>query len=277
MTTQQTKSIKSQDYVFGDHALPQLATALIPIAKAAGNCIMQIYNSGNLGETLKSDQTPLTLADKAAHHQIKADLQSLTPGIPIVSEEDDYSHVHRDPTAPFWLIDPLDGTKEFIAHSDEFTVNIALINQGKSILGVVYAPALDCLYLGGEGVTAARIQGDQTTEIHCAASENAKVLRVIASKSHLNAETTELIEKLISVHLIQAGSSLKFCKIAEGSADIYPRLAPTSEWDTAAAQAVLEAAGGHVVDLTCSPLRYGKSDINNPAFIATRDLSIIPQ
>jgi 3'(2'), 5'-bisphosphate nucleotidase len=176
----------------------------------------------------------------------------------------------------FWLVDPLDGTKEFIARNDEFTVNIALIEDGRCTLGVIYAPAIDSLYWGGAGLGAFRCTGAQTVAIKVSAAKPGETCRVVASKSHLNEATQTMIERLGDVSLVQAGSSLKFCRVAEGEADIYPRLAPTCEWDTAAAQAVLEGAGGVVLDLQGSPLRYGKPDVLNPSFIATRDKSLIP-
>jgi 3'(2'), 5'-bisphosphate nucleotidase len=175
-----------------------------------------------------------------------------------------------------WLIDPLDGTKEFIAHNGEFTVNIALIDQGRSVLGVVYAPAIDALYWGGAGLGAFRRVGTSTAAIQVASHATDELCRVVASKSHLNAETQAFIDRLGPVSLVQAGSSLKFCRVAEGVADIYPRLAPTCEWDTAAAQAVLEGAGGVVLDLHGAPLRYGKPDVLNPSFIAARNAALIP-
>ena len=183
----------------------------------------------------------------------------------------------------FWLIDPLDGTKEFIAKNGEFTVNIALIDHGRSVLGVVYAPALALLYWGGLGLGAYRIQDGRTETISVAhklfnEQTQTQTCRVVASKSHLNESTQQFIDKLDSVSLIQAGSSLKFCLIAEGAADIYPRLAPTCEWDTAAAQAVLEGAGGVVLDFnTREPLCYGKREVLNPSFVASRNIEVIPQ
>ena len=225
----------------------------------------------------KADQSPLTAADLAAHHAIVEALQVLTdPPIAIVSEEDSASQQYRTSCAQFWLIDPLDGTKEFIAKNGEFTVNIALIDQGKAVLGVVYAPAIDAMYWGGAGLGAYRQFGEQLDPIRVTGAAPAAPCRVVASKSHLNAETEQFIAGLGPSDLVQAGSSLKFCRIAEGAADIYPRMAPTCEWDTAAAQAVLEGAGGVVLDLRGDPLRYAKPDVLNPSFIAARDPGLIP-
>mgnify|MGYP002130717672 CR=1 FL=1 len=200
----------------------------------------------------------------------------------MVSEEDEASLAFRTTASRFWLIDPLDSTKEFIAKNGEFTVNIALIDQGRSVLGVVYAPVLDLLYWGGPTLGAYRRQVVCTQAISVAHNNSeqtqAQPCRVVARKSQLNEQTQNFIEQLDSVSLIQAGSSLKFCRVAEGTADIYPRLAPTCEWDTAAAQAVLEGAGGVVLDFTTrAPLCYSKPEVLNPSFVAARNIELIPQ
>ncbi len=256
---------------------PELFNLLLPIARRAGAAIMEIYGSEQFAINQKADQSPVTAADIAAHHVLVDALAPLLPQCPIVSEEDDASQAFRHSEGRFWLIDPLDGTKEFIARNGEFTVNIALIEQGKTVLGVVYAPAIDCMYWGGSGLSAYRTQGGDTQKIAVGGGDAHGVCRVVASKSHLNAETQAFIDQLNPVQLVQAGSSLKFCRVAEGAADIYPRLAPTCEWDTAAAQAVLEGAGGAVLDTHGKPLLYGKEQVLNPSFIATRDTALIPQ
>lgn len=212
----------------------------------------------------------------AAHRVLASQLTSLLPNCPVVSEEDMASQVYRQDKGQFWLIDPLDGTKEFIARNDEFTVNIALIKKGRSVLGVVYAPAIDALYWGGAGLGAWRCVRGKTADIKVSANSAPDACRVVASKSNLNETTQSFIDRLGLVSLVKIGSSLKFCRVAEGEADIYPRLAPTCEWDTAAAQAVLEGAGGMVLDLDGQPLQYGKPDVLNPSFIATRDKALIP-
>jgi 3'(2'), 5'-bisphosphate nucleotidase len=167
----------------------------------------------------------------------------------------------------FWLIDPLDGTKEFLARNGEFTVNAALIENGIAVWGAVFAPVLDRLYWGGPSLEAfCQAQGELST-LKVVAPLAGQRLRVVASKSHLNAETTDFIQRLGETDLVQAGSSLKFCRVAEAAAEIYPRLAPTCEWDTAAAQAVVEGAGGQVTDLSGQRLRYGKPDVLNPSFV----------
>lgn len=254
------------------------ASNLLPpalnIAQEAGRAVMAIYSAtpGASSQVMqKADGSPLTQADLAAHQVIAQGLAGLTPDIPVVSEEDSASLAHRLPRGRFWLVDPLDGTKEFLARNDEFTVNIALVQDGVAVLGVVVAPALGLAYWGAMGLGAFR-QSPRGTEAIRVASEQARsgrALRVLTSKSHMNAETQAFLHRLGPHELMQAGSSLKFCRIAEGRADLYPRLGPTCEWDTAAGQAILEAAGGHVSQLDRLPLRYGKPDVVNPHFIAT--------
>lgn len=249
---------------------------LLSIARAAGEAIMAIYANDVSSVRLKHDSSPVTKADIAAHRLLAGSLEQLAPGCPVVSEEDHASLAGSRNHQRFWLVDPLDGTREFLAHNGEFTVNISLIEHGQSTLGVIYAPSMDCLYWGGAEIGAFRRHGTSTTPIQVMSGKSHKPVGVVASKSHLDTNTQAYIGGLGPISLIQVGSSLKFCRIAEGLADIYPRLSPTCEWDTAAGQAVLEGAGGSVVDLTGRPLRYGKSDIFNPPFIATRDIALIP-
>lgn len=253
-----------------------LTKELLSIARSAGDAIMAVYSAGETQVLLKEDASPVTAADWAAHCVLTSQLAPLLPDCPVVSEEDVGSQSSRQNEGRFWLIDPLDGTKEFIARNGEFTVNIALIEDGRSVLGVVYAPSIDTLYWGGSGMGAFRQVGGDIVAIRVSDSETSARCRVVASKSHLNEATQSFIDRLGEASLIQAGSSLKFCRVAEGAADIYPRLAPTCEWDTAAAQAVLEGAGGAVLDLQGQCLKYGKSDVLNPSFIATRDVALIP-
>lgn len=255
----------------------ELIQHLLPIARLAGDAIMAIYSRGTPEVQLKEDNSPVTEADLAAHKVLASRLKPLLFQCPVVSEEDAGSLVHRKSTGRFWLIDPLDGTKEFIARNGEFTVNIALIEDGRCVLGVVSVPAIDTLYWGGTGMGAFRRMDGQIVAIKVADSKAGSACRVVASKSHLNEATRSFIDKLGEVSLVQAGSSLKFCRLAEGEADIYPRLAPTNEWDTAAAQAVLEGAGGVVIDLQGVPLLYGKPNVLNPSFIATRNTALIPR
>jgi 3'(2'), 5'-bisphosphate nucleotidase len=254
-----------------------LAAQVVQIASEAGAAIMAIYQTlctrnAAAEEVLlayKPDDSPLTKADLVAHQVIAQSLALLTPDIPVVSEEDASSQKHRRPTGDFWLIDPLDGTKEFLARNGEFTVNIALVRNGVAVLGVVVAPALGQTYWGGVGLGAFREMEGEVAPIHVAKPvEAGQPVRVVASKSHMNSVTTEFIRHLGGNELVQAGSSLKFCRVAEGAADVYPRLGPTCEWDTAAAQAIVEAAGGHVTTLGGAPLRYGKANVLNPHFVA---------
>lgn len=255
-----------------------LIPEVIAIARDAGDAIMSVYVGMLTADAAdstalvshKGDGSPLTQADLLAHQTIATQLAELTPDIPVVSEEDVASLQHRKPSGSFWLVDPLDGTKEFLARNGEFTVNIALVQDGYATLGVVLAPALGLAYWGCVGGGAFREHGGKVERIQVATPDTARPggLRVLASKSHLNAETKAFLQQLGPHELVQAGSSLKFCRVAEGSADIYPRLGPTCEWDTAAAQAVVEAAGGSVHELDGVPLRYGKPALLNPYFVA---------
>lgn len=255
---------------------------LLDLSRKAGVGIMDIYRQispDSLSVSLKDDDSPLTQADLRAHEILLAGLTRLTPEIPVVSEEDEDSLRHRTTGSPYWLIDPLDGTREFIARNGEFTVNVALVAEGAPLFGMVYAPALDLLYWGSVDTGAFR-QGatGRVERIAVAGSPRGRTIRVVASKSHLNAETTRFIAKLGAHELVQAGSSLKFCRVAEGAADVYPRLGPTSEWDTAAAQAIVEAAGGQVATLDGARLAYSKADILNPFFVASAvPLSELPR
>lgn len=257
---------------------PNMADQVLDIAREAGVAIMDIYhamgrNADDAQEllvALKSDNSPLTQADLRAHQLIAQKLTAWMPAIAVVSEEDEQSLQFRRSIGAFWLVDPLDGTKEFLARNGEFTVNIALIQDGKPIMGVVVAPALGLAYWGGCGLGAFRSQDGLVQAIRVAPPvASGQPVRVVASKSHMNEETLQYLDKLGPHKLVQAGSSLKFCRVAEGAADVYPRLGPTSEWDTAAAQAIVEAAGGHVTRLDGTPLGYGKPDVLNPYFVAS--------
>lgn len=259
---------------------------LLPIARDAGDAIMQIYRqaqahpAGSSSALVhhKADQSPLTAADLAAHQIIAKGLARHTPELVLISEESFRPEQMLDlaqATAPFWLVDPLDGTKEFLSGTGEFTVNLALIHQRKPVLGVVYQPTTHELFFGGRGLGAWR-QCGQVGKTECPASDviavaprNSPPWRVLASRSHLGPQTQSLIQRMGQTELLQAGSSLKFCRIAMGLADFYPRLGFTSQWDTAAAQAVLEGAGGHVIDIRGEALRYGQADIINPDFLAS--------
>lgn len=256
-------------------SLPPLATvvpAVVALAEVAGDDIMAIYSAGPSAVTHKADDSPLTAADLAAHARIVAGLRQLTPAIPVVSEEGCVPDEGARAAPVFWLVDPLDGTKEFVARNGEFTVNIALIAQGRPVMGVVTVPAQGVSYWAWQGGGAFRRQrGDAAAQrLHVAVPREAgRPLRVMASKHHFHEDTRALINRMGTHELVQAGSSLKFCRIAEGAADVYPRLGPTCEWDTAAAQAVVEAAGGHVCTLQGEPLRYGKTEVLNPDFVVS--------
>ena len=259
--------------------------SVLELVRAAGQAIMAVYNEPQhaQGRQQKADGSPLTRADLAAHRVLAQGLSRLTPGVPVVSEEDVHSWPLRTAEGRFWLIDPLDGTREFVDRNDQFTVNVAWVVQGRACWGAVGAPALDRLYWGGpgDGAWAADTPGGclgptQSLPPPSQVTNTQKTLRVVASRSHLNPDTQQFLDTLGPVDLVQAGSSLKFCRLAEGRADLYPRLAPTCEWDTAAAQAVLEGAGGCVQDLHGQPLRYGKPEVLNPFFIAARGPGLLP-
>ncbi|MGY3925434.1 3'(2'),5'-bisphosphate nucleotidase CysQ [Aeromonas jandaei] len=243
-------------------------TELEPVARAAGAAIMAIYSQPFAVE-YKSDESPLTAADKGAHEVIVQALARLTPDIPVLSEESGPEVMAaRHGWSRYWLVDPLDGTKEFVSRNGEFTVNIALIEQGAPLWGLVYAPVLDKLWYGGKGVGAWRIADGRREAIQTQPHREGNVWRVVGSRNHLSQETLDFLAPLGEIELVSMGSSLKFCIIAEGGAELYPRLAPTCEWDTGAAQAVLEGAGGSVTRLDGSPLAYNKPDILNPWFVA---------
>ncbi|MFM1715981.1 3'(2'),5'-bisphosphate nucleotidase CysQ [Aeromonas salmonicida] len=241
---------------------------LEPIARAAGDIIMAIYSQPFTVE-YKGDESPLTAADKGAHEVIVQALAGLTPDIPVLSEESGPEVMGlRHGWSRYWLVDPLDGTKEFVSRNGEFTVNIALIEDGKPLWGLVYAPVLDRLWYGGKGMGAWRVADGKREAIQTLPHQEGAPWRVVGSRNHLSRETLDYLAPFGEIELVSMGSSLKFCIIAEGGAELYPRLAPTCEWDTAAAQAVLEGAGGSVTRLDGSPLAYNKPDILNPWFVA---------
>jgi len=246
----------------------QLAEELTEIARLAGDEIMKVY-AGDFTTARKADQSPVTAADVAAEAVIVAALRRLTPDIPVVAEEE--AHAHGLPEqAPerFWLVDPLDGTKEFVARNGEFTVNIALVERGTSVLGIVYLPALGEFYRGHSGVAERSVNGSNFEPIKARALP-ADGATMTISRSHAADERVKAEALGEHVHdTIVAGSSLKFCRLAEGVADLYPRFGTTMEWDTAAGHAVLAAAGGSVSTVEGTPLTYGKAGFRNPHFIA---------
>lgn len=215
----------------------------------------------------KEDRTPLTEADRASHDLIVAALRELTPDLPVLSEESSATEIaERRSWEKFWLVDPLDGTKEFLKQTGHFTVNIALVDGFEAVLGVVHAPAIQTFYYASRGDGAFRRDPAGTRSIE-AQSPDPEVLRIATSVDHLGPRESELIEALGSTSTVQMGSSLKFCLVAEGKADLYPRFVPTMEWDTGAAQVVVEEAGGLVVDETFQPLRYNKASLRNPSLL----------
>lgn len=259
-----------------------LLAAVAGIARRAGVEILDVYRrSGEIISQAKSDDSPLTEADTRANALIVRELQKLTPSIPLLSEEAALPpYAQRKQWREYWLIDPLDGTKEFINRNDEFTVNIALVRGGAPVLGVVHAPALAKTWTGLLGSGAWKQEGNGSlqaigTAPMAVACSSGKI-RVVASRRHGGEALQGMLENLArifnEVELVNMGSSLKLCILAEGGADLYPRLAPTSEWDTAAAQAVLCAAGGVVCRTDFTPLRYNsKDDVLNPFFLAMGD------
>lgn len=243
------------------------------IALQAGKKILQIYNT-EFSVDIKEDRSPLTEADMAAHHVIVDGLASLE-SYPILSEESaDVPFSERMAWETYWLVDPLDGTKEFIKRNGDFTVNIALIHHHEPVLGVVYVPVKDQCYFAAQGCGAFKRTGADLVQKITARQEMPVNPIVAGSRSHRTPELESFIENLPGHELISIGSSLKFCLVAEGAADIYPRLGPTSEWDTAAAQCVVEEAGGAVTDLEGRQLQYNtKASILNPYFLVFGDLS----
>jgi 3'(2'), 5'-bisphosphate nucleotidase len=250
----------------------ELLESVRRLAREAGAAIMAEY-AGDIAVELKADESPLTAADEAAHRVIVAGLESLDPKLPVLSEESPETDlIGRRRWRDFWLVDPLDGTKEFIKRNGEFTVNIALISDHEPVLGVVFAPALDDMYSGISGVDAWRAHAGAETKPIRAATKAAQPLRVVGSRSHASPQLARYVDALGEHVMKPMGSSLKICLVAAGEADVYPRFGPTSEWDTAAAHAILVSAGGSMIDLDGRPLRYNtKADVLNPHFIAFGD------
>ncbi|WP_374012131.1 3'(2'),5'-bisphosphate nucleotidase CysQ [Pseudoxanthomonas koreensis] len=249
-----------------------LRETVIAIAAQAGAAIMDVYAAG-FEVAHKEDASPLTAADLAAHRIIVDGLQRLTPDLPVLSEES--AHVPWDTRrhwSTYWLVDPLDGTREFIKRNGEFTVNIALVHQGAPVLGVVQAPVGGQVWHAVRGENAYRRDGQRDEPLQVRAPATAP-LRVAASRSHRDARTQAVLDRMGEIEEVALGSSLKFCRIAEGGLDVYPRFGPTSEWDTAAAQCVLHAAGGVLLaTATGKPFRYNRREsLLNGDFIALGD------
>jgi len=256
--------------------LARLAESLMPIAERAGDAIMRIYD-GAFAVTSKDDNSPLTLADLESQRVIIDGLKRITPDIPILSEESAAAPwAQRRTWRELWIVDPLDGTREFVKRNGEFTINIALVVEHEPVLGLVSAPAQKLTYWGVAGAGAfMRPQEAAARRIHTAPPQ--KPLRVIGSRSHPSSQTAEYLARLGPHVMSGVGSSLKFCLLAEGNAELYPRFGATSEWDTAAGQAVLEAAGGHVTRLDGHRLRYNcRESLINGDFVAFSDQSVLP-
>ena len=255
-------------------------------ALAAGDQIMEVYRTGNFEIESKSDDSPLTLADRQAHNKIMEYLSETE--IPVLSEEGKYDNYEdRKDRTLFWLVDPLDGTKEFIKKNDEFTVNIALINGDTPIAGIIYLPVLKQLYIGDSKNGAFKNDNIVTTDLSAYNSypdllKDSKKLPIkgterkytaVGSRSHMSPETEEFMtglkEKYGEIDIISKGSSLKLCMVAEGKADIYPRFGPTMEWDTGAGDAIVRAMGGSVINTDGTPLVYNKENLLNPFFIVS--------
>jgi 3'(2'), 5'-bisphosphate nucleotidase len=249
----------------------QFLDQICGLAMQAGERIMRIYK-GEIAVTLKKDDSPLTEADRLSHEFLVEHLTPLLAGVRVISEE---SH-EADAASPvaqdrYWLVDPLDGTKEFLKRTGEFTVNIALVEQGRPRLGVVYAPAINLSYYAAVGLGAWRREEGKSPRAIQTRPAPSSSMAVVASKDHAGPLVTAMLAKLQQPTLKSMGSSLKFCLVAEGQADIYLRDVPTMEWDTAAAQCVVETAGGAICSLDGRRLVYGKPGLKNPSIITVGD------
>jgi 3'(2'), 5'-bisphosphate nucleotidase len=243
------------------------------LAREAGERIMHFYRGG-VAVTWKKDASPLTSADSASHDFLAESLRSLTPEVPIISEESEEAAngFLASSARLFWLVDPLDGTKEFLKGTNEFTVNVALVEGGRPIFGVVHAPALNLTYYGARNSGSWRKTGNEPATPISTRRPDSSRITVVASKDHAGPLVGTMLSRLTCPQLQSMGSSLKFCLVAEGKADLYLRDLPTMEWDTAAAQCIVEAAGGGVYTLDGKPLRYSKSDLRNPAIMTVGDV-----
>ncbi len=258
-------------------AIPDLAP-VVAIAREAGHVILDHYGTESPVD-YKADDSPLTQADRASHRLIVDRLRAAFPDIPVLSEESPAEEVaERRSWDRFWLVDPLDGTKEFIKKTGQFTVNIALVEGGEPVLGVVYVPAQGVTYFARRDEGAFRQDGDEEPRAIRVCDAAPERLVVVASRDHAGPEVAAILEAItasgVEVASASMGSSLKFCLVAEGEADLYPRTVPTMEWDTAAAQCIVEAAGGQVTTLDGTPLRYNKESLRNPSIMTAGDVSL---
>lgn len=253
----------------------ELIQEVIMISREAGDAIMEVYYT-DFDIKLKDDLSPVTQADKNANAIIERGLQSLDPVIPILSEEGRHiTYKERKEWEMFWLVDPLDGTKDFIKKNSEFTVNIALVEDQTPVFGVVYAPAIDLLFWGTPENGAWKKETHNPAEIMKVADQVDKTVKIATSRSHPSKKMNSFLTQFEMYELHSIGSSLKICFVSDGSMHLYPRLGPTMEWDTAAAHAVLKASGGELIQFgLSSPLQYNKKELLNPEFIAG-NLSII--
>ncbi|MEH7224459.1 3'(2'),5'-bisphosphate nucleotidase CysQ [Bacillus sp. JJ1566] len=266
-----------------------LLSKIIEYALSAGKRILEVYDSNHFEIELKGDQSPLTIADRESHRIIKEGLYKSYPTIPILSEEGDHpDYKVRKDWDYVWLVDPLDGTKEFIKRNGEFSVNIGLVKNQKPILGVIYVPVLDTLYFAKEGIGAYKLTNCLSLMKQCYTDtewinqayklplvENRDSTNIVVSRSHFSEETEEFIQKAKEefgfVKLIRSGSSLKMCLVAEGKVDLYPRFSPSMEWDTAAGEAIVKEAGGVVIQKdTYQTLQYNKEKLENPHHLVKR-------
>jgi len=245
----------------------ELINKVIKLSIQAGGAIMDIYDSNNFYSTKKKDSSPLTEADLVSNEIILNGLKKVKPSLPILSEESsEIDFNERSGWERYWLVDPLDGTKEFLKRNGEFTVNIALVEHGKPIFGVIYAPFLKILYWGSRGYGSYEIFGKNKAKKITVSEKNK--FRIAASRSHQNSLELENFFKKQECTIIQKGSSLKFCMVANGNIDVYPRIGPTSEWDTAAGHAIIKYAGGVIVNFMGQEITYNKENLINPNFIA---------
>jgi 3'(2'), 5'-bisphosphate nucleotidase len=248
----------------------QLIIPTVEIAKEAGEAITEIYDS-DFDYQLKKDLSPITAADNLSHIIITKRLKILTPEIPILSEEScDIPYKIRTNWTKYWLVDPLDGTKEFIKRNGEFTVNIALIENNTPIFGVIHLPVTSETYWGSQVNGSFYSSGNNDVKEIRVSENHQNPIRLVASRSHPSEMLNSLLKKIVDYEIIEVGSSIKFCHIASGQADCYPRFGPTSEWDTAAGEAIVSSAGGHVVAASGNSMKYNvKEEYLNPNFIVS--------
>ncbi len=259
---------------FSQERLQDLLAPVIAIAQDASRAILKVYDSNEFNVSEKADNSPLTAADMAAHHIIVDGLRALTPELPILSEESaEIPFSERSGWRRYWLVDPLDGTREFVKRNGEFTVNIALIENHRSVLGVIDVPVTGVGYFAarGSGAWKREAAGQEARRIHVRERRDEGWI-VAGSRSHASDSLLAFLSRIGDYELVSMGSSLKSCLVAEGAADVYPRLGPTSEWDTAASHCIVNEAGGSLTDTAMRPLRYNtKESLLNPSFFVSGD------